>query len=89
MNSLVKDTPVFQIEFSGENFLHPKTGVILLLSTKCREKFNIFEKQNCKRVCVKDEWKCLLLLYIIISLLLILLNILLFLYFVYHNVKPM
>jgi quinol-cytochrome oxidoreductase complex cytochrome b subunit len=38
------------------------------LHTKCREKSDIFEKQNCKRVCVKDEWKCLLLLYISISL---------------------
>jgi hypothetical protein len=31
------------------------------LSVKCLEQFNIFEKQNCKRVCVNDEWKCLLL----------------------------
>ena len=38
------------------------------LSTKCQEQSNILEKQNGKRVCVKDEWKCLLLLYIIISL---------------------
>ena len=37
-------------------------------STKCQEQSNILEKQNGKRVCVKDEWKCLLLLYIIISL---------------------
>ena len=38
------------------------------LSTKCQEQSNILEKQNGKRVCVKDEWKCLLLLYITISL---------------------
>jgi hypothetical protein len=38
------------------------------LSTKCWEQSNILEKQNGKRVCVKDEWRCLLLLYIIISL---------------------
>ena len=38
------------------------------LSTKYQEQSNILEKQNGKRVCVKDEWKCLLLLYIIISL---------------------
>jgi hypothetical protein len=38
------------------------------LSTKCQEQSNILEKHNGKRVCVKDEWKCLLLLYIIISL---------------------
>jgi hypothetical protein len=38
------------------------------LSTKCQEQSNILEKQDGKRLCVKDEWKCLLLLYIIISL---------------------
>jgi hypothetical protein len=27
------------------------------LSAKCRKQFNIFEKQNCKRVCVNDLMK--------------------------------
>jgi hypothetical protein len=31
------------------------------LSTQCQEQSHILEKQNGKRVCVKDEWKCLLL----------------------------
>ena len=33
--------------------------------SKSRLQFNIFEKQNCKRVWVNNERKCFLLLYII------------------------
>jgi hypothetical protein len=54
----------FDIYCSSERFL-----IILCLNSTIQS--NILEKQMVRECSVKDEWKCLLLLYIIISLLFI------------------